>query len=78
MKIENAFCCHRRSVGVGCWSLHRGVRTAQAETRFSDVPPGAWYERAVMQARTRGMVDGFPDGRRRTPSTPAIPYQSMP
>ncbi|WP_252393563.1 phosphodiester glycosidase family protein [Hydrogenibacillus sp. N12] len=39
-----------------------GVKTAQAETRFSDVPPGAWYERAVMQARTRGMVDGFPDG----------------
>lgn len=36
---------------------------AAEETVYTDVPPGAWYEEAVMYCRENGLLQGTGDGR---------------
>ncbi len=36
--------------------------TVSGRSKFSDVPTGEWFEKAVIEATNRGWISGFPDG----------------
>ena len=56
-------------IGVVLLLLGFCLISVHAKGRFSDVRPGAWYEKAVVQAQDRGLVGGFPDGTYRPEKT---------
>ena len=39
------------------------VRVNSTKSKFSDVPPNAWFTKAVVYATEKGWIKGFPDGK---------------